>query len=83
MSEEQKQDDRLGALWQKRSAKGEYMTGNIEINGEKIGVVVFSNDKRGNDKAPDWRILRAKPRAEQGTPIAALAPAVTDDDIPF
>ena len=86
MSDEQK-DERLGALWSKRSAKGEYFTGNLEINGEKIGVVVFSNDKRGNEKAPDWRILRAKPKPERGTERAAVTnrtePMVTDDQIPF
>jgi uncharacterized protein (DUF736 family) len=84
MSDEQKQDDRLGALWSKHSAKGEYFTGNIEINGEKIGVVVFSNDKKGNDKAPDWRILRAKKREEKPQHIPSGEPSpMSDSDIPF
>ena len=80
MSDEQK-DQRLGALWSKTNAKGQFFTGNLEINGEKIGVVVFSNDKRGNEKAPDWRILRAKPR--ESKPAHDEAPPMTDDDMPW
>ena len=49
--------DELGALWERTSAKGRYMTG--EINGVK--VVVFPN-KSDNEKAPQWRVLKSKPR---------------------
>lgn len=49
--------DELGALWEKTSARGPYMTGTI--NGQR--VVVFRNDK-GGEKAPQWRVLKAKPR---------------------
>ena len=83
----EKNPDELGALWEKNSNKGPYFTGTI--NGER--VVVFKNDKKGNEKAPDWRILKAKPR-EETAPVTgarvtygAYPPpaALTDDDVPF
>lgn len=53
----EKDPDEIGALWEKESARGTYMTG--VINGEK--VVVFKNAK-GGGKAPTWRVLKSKPR---------------------
>lgn len=52
--------DEIGALWSKTSARGEYMTGTI--NGER--VVCFRNDRQTSDKAPTWRVLKAKPRED-------------------
>lgn len=51
----------LGALWVKQGKKGEYMTGTV--NG--VAVVVFANDKRGNERAPDWRVLKSQPREQK------------------
>jgi uncharacterized protein (DUF736 family) len=48
----------LGALWEKSSSRGPYMTGTI--NGVK--VVVFKNDRKSSEKHPDWRVLKSKPR---------------------
>lgn len=57
----EKNPDELGALWIKTSARGDYMTG--EINGQK--VVVFRNDRKADgSKAPDWRVLKSKPKAD-------------------
>lgn len=51
----------LGVLWEKSSARGPFFTGTL--NGEPI--VVFKNDrKQPGSKAPDWRILKAKPKGE-------------------
>lgn len=65
-----KNDDEIGALWEKTSARGPYMTGNV--NGEQ--VVLFRNDRKAaGSKAPDWRILKARPR-----------PAIqSDEDVAF
>jgi uncharacterized protein (DUF736 family) len=57
---EQRNPDELGALWEKSSARGDYMTGTI--NGQ--AVVVFRNDRKTSDKQPDWRVLKAKKREE-------------------
>lgn len=56
----EKNPDEIGALWMKHGAKGEYMTGTID----GVKVVVFPNTRRGNDKAPDWRVLKSKPRED-------------------
>lgn len=51
-------ENELGALWIKHSARGEYMTGTVQ----GIKVVVFKNERKTSDKAPDWRILKSTPR---------------------
>jgi len=69
----------IGGLWKKTSPKGEFFSGEIELEGKKVRVVVFANDKTNpntgirNDKAPDYRILLAR---EQEAPTSApSAPA--------
>ena len=56
-------DDKLGALWQKTSAKGDYFSGEVEINGVKQKVVVFANGFKNDEKQPDWIIYKSQPRA--------------------
>ena len=75
MSDQQKDPDEIGALWEKSGNKGTYFTGTV--NGERI--VVFRNGNKRSDKAPDFRILKSRPK-----------PQTTDDgptpdasDIPF
>lgn len=74
----EKNPDELGALWERESAKGKYFTG--EILGQK--VVIFAN-KKASDKAPDWRVLKSKPRED--APVREPEPVaeITDDSIPF
>ena len=76
----------IGALWIKNGAKGQYMTGTIEINGEKLNIVCFTNQNKKETKHPDWRILKAQPRPEE-TPANALPTRPEEDinpeDIPF
>lgn len=61
----QQDPDEIGALWEKSSAKGVYFTGTI--NGQR--VVVFKNGNKRSEKAPDWRVLKSKPRAEDTEPF--------------
>lgn len=56
----EKNPDELGALWERTGSKGPFMTGTV--NG--VDVVVFKNTKKTNDKAPDWRVLKSKPKSE-------------------
>jgi hypothetical protein len=80
-----KNPDELGALWIKTSGRGEYMTGTI--NGE--AVVVFRNDKK-SDKAPDWRVLKSRPKGESVNrstgeihePVAKRSPAFDESEFP-
>lgn len=50
-------NNNIGALWVKQSARGQYMTGNIEINGVKTQIVCFLNDRKTKETQPDWNIL--------------------------
>lgn len=56
------QDDKLGALWAKSSERGDYFTGEIEINGVKTKLVVFSNRFKDDERKPDFIIYKSKPR---------------------
>jgi uncharacterized protein (DUF736 family) len=63
----EKQKD-IGAMWNREAKSGlAYMTGSIEIKGERHEIVVFRNDKGGNDKRPDWKIYPATPREQKET----------------
>ena len=66
-------NDKIGALWIKESIKGNFLSGNIEIDGKKIPIVCFKNTlKKEGEKTPDYNILISKPREEK-----------KDDLIPF
>lgn len=54
-------DRKLGALWIKESARGEYMSGLVKWEGKEIPVVCFRNtNKEKGDRRPDWDMLVAK-----------------------
>lgn len=58
-------DPSIGALWIKESAKGKFLSGVVEVNGEKLNIVVFKNTfKKEGEKSPDYRIYASKPREE-------------------
>jgi hypothetical protein len=76
----EKNPDDLGALWFKTGPKGDYMTGTI--NG--VNVVCFANTKKTNERQPDWRVLKSKPRdGESPAPRRSSVPPPTDDDLTF
>jgi uncharacterized protein (DUF736 family) len=69
--------DEVGALWKRKSRAGmTYLAGHVKHDelGKEVTskVVVFSNDKKSNDKQPDYRIYLSKPVAlsEEGSPPA-------------
>lgn len=75
--------DRVGRLWLKTSRKGDkFMSGVVEVNGTKLDVLVFKNNrKRPEKRDPDYDIFRAEPREpEQASPSNFI-----DDgsDVPF
>ena len=54
-------EDKLGALWLKRSAKGTaFMSG--EIGG--VRVVVFKNNRKEEEKHPDYIVYKSRPREQ-------------------
>ena len=49
--------EKLGAMWKRLNKKGEpYLTGIIELKGEKINIIVFKNGYKKEDKHPDYII---------------------------
>jgi len=64
----------------KSGAKGSYMSGTIEVNGEKVRIVCFSA-KKTSEKSPDWRVLKSVPR--EGAPSFAPVQSPDSDDIGF
>jgi hypothetical protein len=65
---------KLGVLWKNESDGGMmFFSGNFEIDGRKIPIVVFPNrDKKG--KQPDWNIYLSEPKG---------AKKQDEDTIPF
>ena len=58
--------DEVGALWKRKSKAGmTYLAGHVKYDelGKEVTskVVVFSNDKKTNEKQPDYRIYLSKP----------------------
>jgi uncharacterized protein (DUF736 family) len=70
-------NESIGALWIKESEKGEYMSGVVEVNGEKHPIVVFKNTYKEKENQPDYRILPKKKTGE------AKPSEDFKDDIPF
>ena len=61
----ERDDLELGCLWEKTNARGTYFSGTI---GDQR-VVVFRNDNKTSEKAPDWRVLKAKPKEPTEKPF--------------
>lgn len=82
-------------LWKKKSEKGTtYCSGKIKIGTTEYQVRLFNNDKKGNDKAPDFNLLlkvneiNEEPKQEQVDPFSddnfkAFGDSIEKDEIPF
>jgi uncharacterized protein (DUF736 family) len=73
----------IGALWLKESKSGtKFFSGNIEIDGKKIAIVIFRNTKKPEgSKQPDYRILESVPMEKP--PLENMHKDDFGDDIPF
>jgi len=54
--------EKLGALWVKSGPKGDFFTGDVEINGVRTKIVAFQNGFKQQDKHPDWIIYKSQPK---------------------
>tara|TARA_B100001094_G_C18193966_1_gene809278 strand:+ start:1441 stop:1728 length:288 start_codon:yes stop_codon:yes gene_type:complete len=58
----------IGAFWTRDSAKGKYLSGNIEIDElgvkKKMKVVMFPNNFKDNDKKPDYVLYISKDKED-------------------
>lgn len=62
----QNKNTELGALWKKKSKTGmSFLSGYVKVDDlgleKEIKVVVFANNNKSNDNAPDYRIYVSKP----------------------
>lgn len=62
----QKSNDELGALWKKKSKNGmAFLSGYVKVDElgveKEVKVVVFANNNKSNEKAPDYRIYISRP----------------------
>ena len=76
----EKNPDEIGALWLHSSAKGDYMTGEVSIDGVTTKIVCFRS-KSTSPKAPAWNILKSKPKVDMAAPPAGTYNA--NEDVPF
>jgi hypothetical protein len=76
----EKDPNEIGALWSKSGAKGEYLTGTIDMGDGPVKVVCFAV-KKSSDKSPAWRVLKSVPR--EGAPSFAPVQSPNSDDIGF
>lgn len=76
----EKDPNEIGALWSKSGAKGEYLTGTIDMGDGPVKVVCFSV-KKTSDKSPTWRVLRSVPR--ESVPVEQPVAQLDAEDIPF
>ena len=78
-----KNENELGVLWEKTSAKGgRYFSGVLELaETGKINIVIFSNLNRKSEKAPTHIILKSnfeKPKTEKAEELPEI-----NEDLPF
>ena len=55
----------IGAMWEQDGKRGPYLSGQIEVNGEKIRFVAFKNGYKKEAKQPDWKIMPSVPQGGQ------------------
>jgi len=75
-------EESVGGAWENTSSKGNnYLSLNLKLDGKEFHLTAFHNDRKKNEKEPDWRIFVAKRRTQGvAAPAASTgvpAPAVT------
>jgi len=80
-------DKKIGALWKKTTQTGKtLLTGNIEVNGEKIKLAVFDNGyKQEGTRQPDYIIYEDTDQAPQtqSAPAPESDPVEDTESTPF
>lgn len=87
----EKNPDELGVLWQKQSSAGNtFLSGKVtcaNCSHEQPVVVFGAKQPKKNNKAPDWTVMKSKPREDMPAPQPRVLPAqnamLDDDSIPF
>ena len=77
-------------LWKKVAKSGtKFCSGKIKIGTQEYQIVLFNNDKKGNDKAPDFNLIlkfdefKPEPPKDNVDPFKAFGEMIETEDIPF
>ena len=80
----------IGALWAKESGGNKFLSGEVEVDGQKVRIVVFKNNRKEKETHPDYNILLAGERGSYkgggDSKKADAKPKRTakeEDDLPF
>lgn len=76
----EKDENEIGALWEKQGKKGTYFTGKI---GDQPVVVFRNGNKKDGSKAPDWRVMRPVKQDRDQDQRVPPPSNMTDEDIAF
>lgn len=69
---------KLTGLWKNTSKDGkEYWSGNLG----SAKIMVFENDKKGNDKAPDYNLVVGEQKKKDAT--GKITEVFSGEDVPF
>ena len=65
-------------LWKKESKKGnKYCSGKFKLDGKEYYLTLFNNDKKGNEKAPDFNlIIRDSINTQEQTKSVEIPPKI-------
>lgn len=65
-------------LWKKKSKKGNtYCSGKFNLNGKDYYLTLFNNDKKGNEKAPDFQLfIRDSINTQEQTKSVEIPPKI-------
>lgn len=65
-------------LWKKKSQKGTtYCTGKFKIGEKEYYLTLFNNDKKGNEKAPDFNlIIRDSINTQEKVKVVEIPPKI-------
>ena len=72
-------------LWKKVSQKGTtYCTGKFKIGEKEYSLTLFNNDKKGNEKAPDFNlIIRDSAISQETQKVVEIPPKNTEKEDVF
>jgi uncharacterized protein (DUF736 family) len=75
------QERELGALWKQAGRSQNYLSGHVTVDGKQQKVVVFANkNKKDNERAPDYRVYKSKPKDEAETQTQTQTAEVAQEE---
>ena len=55
----------IGAFWKKSGKNGDFWTGQIEVDGKTVPLVMFVNNHKKESKHPDLKVFLSRPREQK------------------